>query len=163
MKETDFIVKAAEGNRAVLNSYIGILQDTDPHKIWEVNGNKLNSQYWLVGHLAWAENMLCVQSSGGKVVDIDWLNEFKIGSKPENMKFKASYPEVLEAFHEIHAKSMEYIKNLAPEKLDETNAFNFSMMNEKNVRVLLYHHLRHEGTHIGQFGWLCKFNGITTF
>src|ERR1700722_9406096 len=60
--------------------YFSNLKEADPYKHWEVNGAKLNSILWLASHLTWAENNLILKGTGGKSVDINWLEHYHIRS-----------------------------------------------------------------------------------
>ena len=59
--------------------YISLLKNVDPYLQQGVNGVKLNSVYWLVAHLTWAENMLILKATGASPLDIFWLDHYSLG------------------------------------------------------------------------------------
>jgi uncharacterized damage-inducible protein DinB len=62
---------------------------------------------------------------------------------------------------ELHEKVMQYLLTLTSEQLDEDNPTKFSFGNgDTSKRMMVQHAIRHEGSHIGHFGWIAKMNGI---
>ncbi len=122
----------------------------------EFNGVQLNSAYWIQAHLCWAEAYLCIKSTGAEVPEIPWLNQFTLGSKPEQIKQEPSVQEVRDAFEQVHQLAMDHIRALDPESLGESSGLPMF----PTRRIALYHAIRHEGTHTGHIGWICKLLGI---
>ncbi len=68
----------------------------------------------------------------------------------------------MELLNSNRAICIDYLKTLTDEQLEEENALGMSMGGSKALKNILYHAIRHEGTHAGQLGWLCKLHGLKT-
>jgi hypothetical protein len=64
--------------------------------------------------------------------------------------------------NEVHEKSLAHVRNLEPVNLEQPNLAGFEFPGVKTVRDVIVHAIRHEGTHAGHLGWLCKLHGIKT-
>ena len=144
--------------RGLSKWYLSLLRDTDMKKVFEINGHQLNSPIWIAAHLAWAENMLVLKSTGGKVFEIDWLNEVGLGA-PHETNHLPETKEVLNTLKAIHEASLEHITSLTDEQLDEPNLTGINFGGNTKKRVI-QHAIRHEGTHAGHLSWICKLQGI---
>ena len=142
--------------------YLNILKDTDPHRVFEIEDHKLNNMFWIIAHLSVTENFLLLRCTGGEVVKIPWARQFGLGSVPIPASECPPLDEVKNMFAEVHAKAIKHVATLDEAKLDEVNPVGFEFDNEKSVRAMIVHAIRHEGTHAGHLGWLCKLNGIKT-
>lgn len=139
------------------------LKDVDVKKRFEVDGRKLNSVYWLVGHMAWAENNLILRSTGGPNPDLKWLKFFAIGKPAEEAEINGpSWEEVYAGFKKVHEIAMQHISQLDPADLDSPNKIDWEIMGGKTMRNTIMHQVRHENNHIGQLFWLMNFYGIKT-
>lgn len=149
--------------RNLTRFYLSKLKGEDMYREFDVNGYTTNSPYWILAHLCWAENMLAIQSLGGKGVDVTWLNDFKIhspkGEKPAN---EPSLEEVLAAFKQIHAAALETISSLNDWELDQENSLGLAFGDNKSKRFMAMHAVRHEGTHCGQLSLIAKMYGKAT-
>ncbi|MCF8276910.1 MAG: DinB family protein [Flavobacteriales bacterium] len=149
--------------RNLTRFYLSKLKGEDMHREFEVNGYTTNSAYWILAHLCWGENMLAIQSLGGKTLDIPWLNDFKIHSpKGEKPASQPSLEEVLDAFKQIHAVALETISNLTEAELDEENMLGIAFGENTSKRFMAMHAIRHEGTHCGQLSLIAKMYGKKT-
>jgi hypothetical protein len=149
--------------RNLTRFYLSKLKGEDMYREFEVNGYTTNSPYWILAHLCWGENMLAIQSLGGKGVGIPWLNDFKIHSpKGEKPATQPSLEEVLEAFKQIHAVALETISSLTDRELDEENPLGLAFGENKSKRFMAMHAVRHEGTHCGQLSLIAKMYGKKT-
>lgn len=154
------LAAAYEMARNLSNFYISKLEGIDVKSVYEVNGVKMNSAYWLVAHLAWTEHFLIIEGIGGDSMSIEWLNDFGFGAAPDDIKFDPSYEEVLSTLKKIHLRAMEIINNLSDDELEQENNINANFGGKTNKEVVLMHAIRHEPMHIGQISWILKANGV---
>lgn len=154
------LTAAYEMTRNLSNYYISKLEGFDVKRIYEINGVKMNSAYWLAAHLAWTEHFLIIEGIGGISMGIEWLNDFGFGSTPDGIKFEPSYEEVLSTLKEIHSQAIEILNNLTDEELEQENNINANFGGKTNKEVVIMHAIRHEPMHIGQLSWILKANGI---
>jgi hypothetical protein len=127
-----------------------------------VNGNTINSAYWLVAHLAWAENMLLLKGLNGPALSIPWLEKFGFGSEKEKKEGLPDIKDVLHTLNEIHARAMEFLRNIKDEELEEDNLLGFSFGANPSKRLIVHHLIRHESVHAGHLGLIAKMQGIKT-
>jgi uncharacterized damage-inducible protein DinB len=138
--------------------YLSLLKNVDPHQSFECNGKKLNSLYWICGHMAWAENMLINQALGKKEHSAPWLKLFELGAT--ELTNGPSLEEIKTVSKEIHRLALENVGSLKDEELEENNVLNFGFGGDTSKRMIITHQIRHLGTHTGHLGWLCKLHGI---
>lgn len=148
--------------RALSNFFISKAAGTDIHNRQEVNGVKLNSIAWILGHLCWTENTLILRGIGNADAGIAWLEEFEIGSDPENVKVRLSFEELIACLDSIHGKAIKVLEAVNDEELDQDNHLGFTFGGQKSKRAIFLHAIRHEPMHIGQLSWALKLNGIKT-
>ncbi|HET6991230.1 MAG TPA: DinB family protein [Bacteroidia bacterium] len=149
--------------RELASYYIHKTKDVDVKKRFVVGEKKLNSIYWLVAHLAWAENNLIIRSTGGPNPELPWLKLFALGKPAEEGETNGpSYEEVLAGFEKVHKLAMEHLEKLDPALLETENKINWEIMGSKTMKATLIHHIRHEGTHIGHLSWNAMLHGIKT-
>jgi hypothetical protein len=146
--------------RGLTKWYLSLLKDTDMKHSFELNGQKLNSPLWIAAHLAWAENMLILQATGGNAFKIDWLEKVTLGS-PHDTTLLPDAKEVLSTMKSIHEASMNHLATLSDASLDEPNLTGISFGSNTKLSVI-QHAIRHEATHAGHLSWICKLNGIST-
>jgi len=56
---------------------------------------------------------------------------------------------------------MAHLPTLGAEALERPNPSGIPAIG-KTVRDVITHAIRHEGSHIGHLGWLCKLHGVRT-
>ncbi|MBL4625295.1 MAG: DinB family protein [Flavobacteriales bacterium] len=139
------------------------LKEIDMTQSFEYNGIKFNSAYWVVGHIAWSENMLLIRGTGGKRVRLPWLKSFEMGAKYEHTLEMPSIKEIIDAMKLIHQTAKEHLKTLDLADLDKPNTLDFEFSGDKSIRMIIQHAARHEASHAGHLGWLCKMHGVKTF
>ncbi len=125
------------------------------------DGVPLNSAYWLVAHLTWAEHALLVASLGGPKLDIPWMKHYALGTDGTLHEGRPSFEELVNEFNRVHQHAMQYLRSLTDEQLEEP-ADTAAMQWNATKRKVAYHAIRHEGTHVGHLGWLCKIKGQKT-
>jgi len=148
--------------RQLTGYYMNFLNQTDLHQVFEIEGKRLNSAFWIMAHLAVTENFLLLRSTGGNHVKIPWARQFGLGSVPPAREECPPFEEVNHLLQEVHQKSLDHIAGLDTGILDQENTTGFSFDGEKSIRATIVHAIRHEGSHAGHLGWLCKLNGIKT-
>lgn len=133
------------------------------HTRFEVNGRKLNSVYWMIGHMAWAENNLILRSTGGPNPEVPWLKHFALGkSADEAENCGVPYAEIYAGFKKVHQTSMDQLAAMNPADLDSENKLSWEILGGKTMRNTIMHHIRHESNHIGQLFWLVNIHGGKT-
>lgn len=163
MAKIDTILEMLQSARALTNFYITKLKDVDHDKVFICEGKKLNSVNWIIAHLCWTDEFLLVQSTKNELqLKKDWFEEFGLGSNPEAVKTKLSYDEYVQLLNSNREQIINYVKTLLDEQLEEDNILQMSMGGSKALKNILYHAIRHEGTHAGHLGWLCKLHGLET-
>lgn len=164
MNEANILADVFEQTRQLSRFYISRLKDTDPTTTITVGEIPLNSAYWIVAHLAWAEHFLLVQGTGGAPLKSEWawLSQYGFGSDGKIANNSPNFKTTLDTLNQVHAEAMQYLNSLPPETLDEENTLGFSFGGLNTKRSIIQHAIRHEGTHAGHLGWLCKLNGAKT-
>ncbi len=140
--------------------YLSLLKEADPVKRWEVNGTSVNSALWLASHIAWSENFLAFKGTGGKGVDIAWLDHYKLGADGSLHDDAHTMRAALDAIKTIHEQTSAHVLALTDEQLDANNVFGLGFGGQSTNRVLLQHLIRHEAMHTGHLSWLTKFNKV---
>jgi len=151
-----------ESVRALSKSFISRIDAKDVHEKITVNGKELNSPYWIVAHLAWAEGFLLMSALGGKFDKYEWLDEYGFGTKPEEATTKPPYEEVLQILDEVHNAAMKYLRGLPDSFLDDNNKMGMRFSGKADNRIVIHHAIRHEPMHIGQLTWFMKSKGLPT-
>ncbi len=130
---------------------------------FEANGRKMNSVYWLIAHMAWAENNLILRSTGGPNPEVPWLKAFALGKPAEDGEnCGVPYSEIYAGFKKVHQLSMDHLASLDPANLDAENKLAWEILGGKTMRNTIMHHIRHENNHIGQLLWLVNLHGVKT-
>lgn len=155
------LIETLEFSQNLAIWYISLLKETDPYRRFDVNGIETNSLYWIVGHLAWAENLLLIEGTHGKSFEDDNLALFAIGEKHEIYE-KLDFKAVKSLARAVHEKAIAHLNTMNDEDLDKPNAKNFGFGQEPTNQLIIMHAIRHLGTHTGHLSWLCKLNGLKT-
>ncbi len=160
--ETQTLVETLELSRDLTKYYLKNLETQDVYKTFEVEGKQLNSVLWLMAHITVSENWLLLVCTGGEKANIPWARQFGLGSEIPNKEDYPPIEEIKEAFDQVHQKSIAYISRLTDEDLGKptTNGVNFG--GEDSIRAIIKHAIRHEASHAGHLGWLCKLFGVKT-
>lgn len=160
--ETQTLVETLELSRDLTNYFIKKLDGKDVYKTFEVEEKKLNSILWLIAHITVSENWLLLVCTGGERVKIPWARQFGLGSQVPN---KEDYPpvnEILDMFHKVHQTAITYVATLTDEDLSKPTTNGVTFGGEDSVRAIIKHAIRHESSHAGQLGWLCKLFDVKT-
>ena len=154
------LIKTYEMARNLSKFYMSKLDGIDVKKIYEINGVRLNTAYWLAAHLTWTEHFLLIEGVGGNSMGIEWLNDFAFGSDPDSVKNEPSYEEILTRREEVHKKAMEILNSLSDDQLEEENNIGANFSGSTTKGTVIMHAIRHEPMHIGQISWILKLNGV---
>ncbi len=160
--EAVLLADTYEMTYGLVRYYNSNLKDADPYKQWEVNDKKLNSIAWINAHLCWSEDFLLLKATGGKSPDINWADHYCFGSDGSLHEESLDIKIVLQHRKTIHEAAMAHIRSLSQEDLEKENPMGIQFGPDKSVRSIIKHAIRHEGTHAGHLGWLCKINGVKT-
>lgn len=155
------LIETLEFSQKLAVWYVSLLKEVDPYQRFEVNGMETNSLYWIIGHLAWAENMLILEGTFGESFGDANLAKFAIGEKHE-IDAKLDFKKLKTLAREVHEKAIAHLRTLKDEYLNKPNAKNFGFGQEPTIQLIIMHAIRHLGTHTGHLSWLCKWNGIKT-
>lgn len=161
--ELETLRNMVDATRGLAHYALSKVKTVDVKKRFEVDGRKLNSIYWLVGHMAWAQNNLILRSTGGPNPEVKWLKFFAIGKPAEEAETNGpSWEEVYAGFKKVHEVSMLQLSQMNLADLDAANKIDWEILGGKTMRNTIMHHIRHENNHIGQLLWLINFYGIKT-
>jgi hypothetical protein len=160
--ESHILAEIVDKTRFQTSAYIDKLRDTDLHKVFTAEGQPLNSAFWIIAHLAVTQNGLLLRCTGGDSMRIPWAKQFNIGSQVASAADSPPIAEVLDVLNEVHRRSLSHIRTLDTVQLDSPNPTGYEIMGETTIRGMIVHSIRHEGSHAGHLGWICKLNGIKT-
>ncbi len=161
-KEAMVLSDTFQKTRDLTRWYLSLLKNSDPLKQWEVNGQRLNSIIWLASHITWAENFLILKGTGGRLVELDWIEHYNISSKGDLHHAEHNMKTVMEAMKEVHEKAMAQLLTITDEDMDTENALGFGFGGIKTKRIIVQHAIRHEAMHTGHLSWRCKINKVET-
>ncbi|MCX6141407.1 MAG: DinB family protein [Candidatus Kapabacteria bacterium] len=157
--EQETVAEILDRTRKLTRFYLSKLTDIDPLAQVTVGDQKLNSITWICAHLTWAEHELVINALGAEPLPISWLDLFTYGTSSEPQDTWPSMETIRKDFDEVHAAALAAIRS----QTDLSEPSQISMFGPTSLkRDIVYHAIRHEGTHAGHLGWLCKLNSITT-
>ncbi|MCB9226946.1 MAG: DinB family protein [Chitinophagales bacterium] len=160
-KEIQTLIDTVEFSQGLALWYLSFLKEQNPLKVFEMEGVKLNTLHWVVGHIAWAEQDLILYGTHGKKSDIAFLDDFAI-SKSGNENTSIPFLDLIKAMKEVHELSIEHLKTFTDADLEKENAYKLSFGMPPTYKTIIMHHIRHLGVHAGHLGWLCKLYGVKT-
>lgn len=157
--EQETVAEILDKTRKLTRYFLSKLDGVDPLHQIQVGEHKLNCITWICAHLTWAEHELVVLALGGEPLPIPWLKQFQFGTSSEPQASWPSLKEIKADLDAVHAAALATIR--AQTDLGEPAQIElFGPTSRK--RDIVYHSIRHEGTHAGHLSWLCKLNGIKT-
>lgn len=154
------IAEIADNSHDLAHFYLSKLDIADWKKSFELNGKIFNGIAWQLAHMAWGENNLILKACGASELIMPWYDTFKIGAPASTVY--PSIDELKNTFNEVHRLSIECIRSMTTEQLDEPNLIDLKFKTGNSKRTSIYHHIRHESIHIGQLSWLAKMHDIKT-
>jgi len=160
--EAQVISAILHNARRLSKWYLSFLPDEKMYHRFEVNGQKLNSPYWIMAHMAQTEGSI-IMEMGGPSLPSNWPKDFRLGSQvTDRQQDWPSVDELKMHFSSIHKAAGGYIKGLSTEHLDQDYPNVAFHVVFKTNREALYHIIRHESYHAGHVGLNCKMHGIKT-
>lgn len=160
MTEAQILARQLDKGRELTKWYLSLMKECDPYKTFEFDGKRFNSVIWEIGHLAMSENFLANYLTYGPATKADWFKYFSMGGDNKVTDDYPDFKEVLYSFKQIHASTIEHINGLTDEDLDKPTKKEFNVAGIETVRDAIIHSIRHETTHTGHLGWLCKLHGV---
>ncbi|MCB9195371.1 MAG: DinB family protein [Flavobacteriales bacterium] len=162
MTEAQILARQLDKARELTKWYLSLMKESDPYKTFEWNGKRFNSIIWEIGHLAMSENFLANYLTYGPSVKEEWFKNFAMGGDNQVNDDYPDFKTVLESFKQIHITTIEHISKISDEELDQPTKKEFNVAGIVTVRDAIIHSIRHESTHTGHLGWLCKLHDIKT-
>ncbi|MEO8591121.1 MAG: DinB family protein [Flavobacteriales bacterium] len=159
--EAQVLAHVMDRTRQYTLSYFDRLKDQDLHRRFVCEGKELNTAFWLIAHLTTTENGLLLMATGGPFNKFSWAKHFNVGSTGLPPAECPPFAEVFEMLNAVHAKAIAHVATLSAEALEAPNVTGFASFGT-TVRDVITHAIRHEGSHCGHLGWLCKLYGIKT-
>ncbi len=159
--EAQTLADTMDKTRQLIRYYISGLKEQDPYQPIEFGGLNFNSIYWLTAHLIWAEDNLIVRSSTGQSVAPEWIQHYHIGADGTLHEGHGDFRQLLDTMKDVHEKVLAHLRSMTDAQLAEENKLGIAFGDgDKSVRMMVMHAIRHEGTHIGNYAYLCKMKGI---
>jgi len=160
--EQQILAQSMDMARHLTLSYYRLLRDKDIEKQFKCDGVKLNSAYWIMGHLAVSQNYLVLKMTGAEIIRFPWAKPFGMGGAmpAEGSEERVDISEILSILNQVHDRCLTHIVALTTKQLDMAVETNLPIGREKTARGVLMHAIRHEASHAGHLSWLCKLHGV---
>ena len=159
--ETEVLAHMMDRTREYTLFYFNKLKDQDLHRRFVCEGKELNSAFWIMAHLATSENGLLLMATGGAFEKFSWAKHFTVGSAGLPPSECPPFAEVFDTLNQVHQRALAHLPTLTTEALERPNLTGIPTIGQ-TVRDVITHAIRHEGSHIGHLGWLCKLHGVRT-
>src|SRR5438132_9444686 len=104
-----------------INSYTSKLEGLDINKEHKKDSTRFNTPHSILAHLVWTEHFLIIKGLANKSLDIPWLEEYMIGTNPDDAKTKMTFEELMKYREDVHKEAMDIISNLTDKEIDEPN------------------------------------------
>jgi hypothetical protein len=142
----------------IRNWTIHSLQQFTPGQAVKKPNKKFNTILWIAGHLLWTEEMLIAQPLGLKRnFEGIKLNDFAMGSKPENVKgYKSKYNAIITYLAGSSDELGERILQTKESDWDKKWKGVYAKWFPTKLSAIK-HCILHEGTHVGQIWVIEKF------
>ena len=162
MTTSQTLAEITDNTRDLLYFYLSKLDKSLWYETPEVYGKRFNSVAWELCHIVWAQDFLILKACANRNSAISWLEKFEIGKPATSTNELPPIEEIKEALKSVHAQSLEVIKLLTDDALQMPNHVNLDFKKGDSKKQISYHHIRHEGGHIGHIRLLCKMLGAKT-
>jgi hypothetical protein len=162
MTQAQVLADLMDHAHAFTLEHVGRLREKDLHHRFVVENQELNSPYWIVAHLAVSQNWLILRGTGGPFQKFSWAKLFTLGATPPPPAECPPFEEILSTYQAIHDLSMAHVGALSDGSLGAPHQAMMKLGGGDDVRAVIKHHIRHESSHNGQLGWLCKLHGLPT-
>jgi hypothetical protein len=162
MQQAHLLADLMDHAHAFTLHHVERLKGQDLHHRFEVNGKPLNSAFWIVAHLAVSQNWLILRGTGGNFQKFPWAKQYTLGAAHPSATDAPPWDEVLATYQRIHQLSLDHVRALPDEVLTQAHHAMMDLGGVNTIRQVILHHVRHESSHNGQLGWLCKCYGLPT-
>ena len=162
MKTSQTLAEIIDNTRDLLYFDLSKVDKSLWYETPEIDGKQINSIAWELCHMVWAQNYLILRACANRSSEIEWLEKFEIGKPAANTNELPPIEEIKAALKSVHAQALEAIKLLSDDDLQLPNHVNLDFKKGNSKKQIIYHHIRHEGGHIGHIGLLCKMLGAKT-
>lgn len=162
MTTSQTLAEITDNTRDLLYFYLSKLDKSLWYETPAIDEKKFNSVAWELCHMVWAQDYLILRACSNKSSEIEWLEKFEIGKPAANTNELPPIEEIKAALKSVHAQALEIIKLLSDDDLQLPNHVNLDFKKGNSKKQIIYHHIRHEGGHIGHIGLLCKMLGAKT-
>jgi hypothetical protein len=158
--ETDVLCEVIDNTRELSLYYLTKLKGVDIYKTFSAGGQTFNSAFWIICHMAWAQDFLLLKATSGPDLKIDWLKTFSIGSTLPPREECPPIASVMEGLRTVHVEAVKHLRSLTGDELSTPNMINLKFGEDNSKRMCIHHCIRHEGVHIGHLSWLAKMHGV---
>lgn len=162
MTTSQTLAEITDNTRDLLYFYLSKIDKKLWYETPEIEGRQFNSVAWELCHMVWAQDFLILRACSNRSSEISWLEKFEIGKPAANTNELPPIEEIKAALKSVHAQSLEVIKLLSDDDLQMPNHVKLDFKKGDSKKQIIYHHIRHEGGHIGHIGLLCKMLGAKT-
>src|SRR6187402_26200 len=131
--ESQILSNVMDKTRQLTGIYMKLLRSTDLHHVFEADGKKLNSAFWIIAHLSVTENFLLLRSTGGEHIKIPWARQFGLGSVLPPREECPPLEEIMGVFENVHQKAIAHVASLQDDFLNAENTTGFEFAKEKTV------------------------------
>src|ERR1700733_13171019 len=115
------LAEVFEDVRELTKFYLHRAKKVDPFRGYEAYGQQLNSLYWIMGHIVWAEHNLLIAALAGGKMDIPWLDKFERGALGEVEQGHPSPEEIRQPMDLVHERPMAGFRAMSNAELAEPN------------------------------------------
>ncbi len=101
MTTGEFLADMMDNTRRLTKWYLKTLDKSHWHIRPTFNNQKLNSPYWLIGHLVWADQFLCLEALNPNFKPIEWTKAFGFNTSGD-VENGPDIDVLINTFNEIH-------------------------------------------------------------
>lgn len=138
------------------------LSDCDLDTNFHIDDKKVNSIRWVAAHMAVSANFLLLHTTGGDRIKLPWARAYGLGGQGLPKDEAPQLDEILAALDEIQNRAEVHFQSFTELDFDAPTATGTNFGGEDSIRSIVAHHIRHENSHAGQLGLICKALGKPT-
>ncbi len=162
MTEAQIWIYMLKKTREQTLSLLNKLSDCDLDADYLIDGKKVNTIRWIAAHLAVSANFLLLHTTGGDRLKLPWARAYGLGGQGLPKEEAPNLNEILAALSEIQDRAETHLQSLTEAEFDAPTTTGTNFGGEDSVRAIVAHHIRHENSHAGQLGLICKALGKPT-
>ena len=162
MSEQELLAEMLDKSRDLTKYYLSLLKSVNPIEKHIVNNHSLNSIYWIVAHLIWAEDELINQCTGHESVLPAFIERYHLGATSDLHEENPDFKALLALMNEVHEKCKQTILNMSTETFYAPNPKGEKFGQDDSNKMLIMHAIRHESVHTGNLALIAKINNIKT-